>query len=75
MTKTIWNKYTPIESMKWSTQAGNFKTNFMVKVKLSLTLLSATKILTWKCHVYDSTAGRYNMIIARYLLTKLGIYL
>ena len=35
-------------------------------------VLSATKIMTWKCHVDDSTAGRYDMIIHRDQLTKLG---
>ena len=48
-------------------------TNEMVKLQLYLPVLSATKTVTWKYHVDDSTAGRYNMIISRYLLTKLGI--
>ena len=61
--------------MKWNTQAGKFITNSMVKVEFSLPVISTTKIVIWKCHVDDSTAGRYDMIISRYLLTKLGIYL
>ena len=32
---------------------------------------SATKIVTWKCHVDKSTNGRYNMILGRDLLTAL----
>ena len=56
-----------------STKVGNFTNNSVVKVELSLPVLSATKIVTWKCPVDDSTAGRYDMIIDRVLLTKLGI--
>ena len=47
----------------------------MVKLDLSLPVLSATKIMTWKYHVDDSTAVRYDMIIGKDILTKLGIYL
>ena len=34
---------------------------------------SATKLVTWKCHVDESTTGRYNMILGRDLLTTLGL--
>ena len=34
---------------------------------------SATKIVTWKCHVDKSTNGRYNMILGRDLLTALRL--
>ena len=47
----------------------------MLKLEFSLSVLSVTKILTWKCHVDESTTGRYGMIIGRDLLTKLGIHL
>ena len=30
-------------------------------------------IVTYKCHVYDSAKGRYNMIMGRDLLTTLGL--
>ena len=30
-------------------------------------------IVTYKCHVYDSAKGRYNMILRRDLLTNLGL--
>ena len=30
--------------------------------------------MTWECHVYDSTEGRYDMILGRDLLTVLGLY-
>ena len=69
----IRNKYTPIKSTKWSTETGNFTNNSMVKVEFSFTVISATKIVTCKFHMDESTAGRYNVIISRYLFTKLGI--
>ena len=47
----------------------------MVKFEFYLPVFSATKIVTWKYQVDDSTACRYNMIISRDLLTKLGIYI
>ena len=31
--------------------------------------------MTWKCHVDDSTKGRYDMILGQYLLTELGLNL
>ena len=34
---------------------------------------SATKIVTWKCHVNESTNDKYDMILGRYLLTALGL--
>ena len=48
-------------------QAGNFTTNLKVKVYFTLTGSSATKIVTWDCHVDDSTKGIYDMILGRYL--------
>ena len=45
----------------------------MVKLEFYLPVLRATKIVTWKYHVDDSTAGRYDMIISRDLLNKIGI--
>ena len=44
-----------------------------VNVKFCLPEFSATKIVTWKCHVDDSTKDIYNMILGRDLLTDLGI--
>ena len=75
MTKKLINKYTPINSTKWSSQAGKFTNNSMVKVELYLPVLNETKITTWEFHVDDSTAGRNGMSIGRDLPTKLGIYL
>ena len=61
--------------MQWRTQAGNINTNFKVKVDFTLPAISATNVVTWKCHVDDSTRGGYNMILGRYLLTELGLNL
>ena len=36
-----------------------------------LTGIYCEKIVTWKCHVDESTNGRYNMILGRDLLTAL----
>ena len=54
---------------QWKTQAINITTNLKVKVDFTLPALSATKSVTWKCHVDDSTRSRYNMILGRYLST------
>ena len=55
ITKTLRHKYAPVKSSKWSAQAGNFMTNYAVKIEFSLHLLSGSKIVTRKCHVDDST--------------------
>ena len=34
---------------------------------------SVMKIVTCNCHVDDSTKGRYDMILGRYILTPLGL--
>ena len=57
--------------VQWYTQADNITTNRKVKVCSALPALSATDVLTWKCHVDDSAKGRYNMILGRDLLTEL----
>ena len=59
----------------WQTQSRKFTTNYMVTVELCFPEFSAAKIVTRKFHVDDSTESRYNMILGRYLLTKLGLYL
>ena len=59
--------------MKWYTQAGNINTNLKVKIYFTLPELSATKIVTWNCQVYDSTKRRYYMILCRDILTQLGL--
>ena len=58
---------------KWRTQAGNFTTNKMATVDFCLPKFSATKTVTWKCHVDESTEIRYNIILGRDILTALGL--
>ena len=55
--------------MHWNTQAGNITTNIEVKIYFTLPALSATNVVTWNCHVVDSTKGKYDIILGRYLLT------
>ena len=64
------NKYTPLNSTNFGTQAGKFTANSIVKVYFPSPVLNAKKILTWKCHVDDSTAGRYDIIIVRRIYIK-----
>ena len=64
--KLIPEKY---DVMKWQTQARNITTNLKVNVDFTLPELSATNVVTWKCHEDDSDKGGYGMILVRYLLT------
>ena len=54
--------------MQWNTQAGNVTNNLKVEIDFTLPTLSATNVTTCKCHVDDSSKGRYDMILGRYLL-------
>ena len=63
------------EKTTWGTQSGKLTTSKKAKVDFCLPELSATKIVTWKCHVDESTNGRYDIILGRDLLTALGPYL
>ena len=75
VTVRIIKKLHPKEDsvMQWHTQAGKISTNIKVKIDFNVPELSATKIVTWNCHVDDYTKGRYDMILCRYLLTVLGL--
>ena len=53
--------------IQWHTQAGKITTNINVKIDFNVSELSATKIVTWNCHMDDYTKGRYDMILCRYL--------
>ena len=44
-------------AMKIHTQAGSITTNLKVKIYFILPELSATKIITWNCHVDESAKG------------------
>ena len=59
----------------WETQSGNFTTSKKVNVAFCLTEFSATKIVTWKFHMDESTNVRYDMILGRDLINALGLYL
>ena len=59
----------------WETQSRKYTTSNNVNVDFCLIEFSATKNLTWKFHVDDSTTGIYDMILVRYLLTALVLYL
>ena len=48
--------------MQWHTQAGNITTDLKAKIFFTLTVLSATYVVTWNCHVDDSAKGRYDTI-------------
>ena len=63
----------PPEITTWETQAGKFTTSQKVNVDFCLTELSATKIVSWKCHVDNKTNSRYDMILDIELLTSLGL--
>ena len=55
--------------VQWQTQARNITTNFKVKVNFTLPALSVMNVMTWKCHVDESSKGRYDMILCRDILT------
>ena len=55
--------------MQWHTQAGNITTSIKVGVHFTLPTFSVTNVMTWKYHADDSSKGRYDMILGRYLLT------
>ena len=57
----------------WETQAGKFTTSKKADIDFFLPEFSATKIVTWKSHVDESTNGKYDMILGRDLLTALGL--
>ena len=46
--------------MKGHTQAKNIRTNPNVKVDFTLPVLSATNVVTWKFHVYESNKDRFD---------------
>ena len=53
--------------------SGSITSHINYKIDFALTKLSATKIVTWNCHVDDYAKGRYDMILGRDLLTGLGL--
>ena len=77
--KIVLGKLTPKLKSKetvettWETQSGKFTTSNKVNVDFCLSEFSATKSVTWKCHVVESATGIYDMIQGRDLLTALGL--
>ena len=59
----------------WETQAGKFMTSKKLNVDFCLPEFSATKIVSWKWQVASSSNNRYDMVLGRYILTPLGLYL
>ena len=57
----------------WEIQSGKFVTSKNMNVDIFLPEFSGTKIVTWKCHIDNSTNGRYDMILGRDLITTLGL--
>ena len=57
----------------WETQARKFTTSKKVNIDFCLPEFRATKNVTWKLYVDESTNGRYNMTLGRDLLTALGL--
>ena len=45
--------------MQWNIQAVNITTNLQIKVYFTLPALSASNVVTWNCHMYDSAKSRY----------------
>ena len=39
----------------------------ILNVDITLPGLTATNVVTWKCHMNDSAKGRYDLILGRYL--------
>ena len=56
-------------------QSGEFTIQKNVNVDLWIPEFSATKIVTWKCHVDESTNSRYDMNLGRDLLTSMGLHI
>ena len=61
--------------MQWHTQADNNTTTLKVKIYFTLPEFSATKIVTWDCHVDNFDKGRYKILLGQDILTALGLNL
>ena len=61
--------------MKWNTQAGFITANLNFKMDFTLPGFREKEILTCNFHVDDSAKGRYDIILAKDILTALGLNL
>lgn len=59
---------------QWQAQAGTFTTDQKHKLNFFLQEFSATKIVTWECHVDESNEVQYDIFLVIDLLTTLIIY-
>ena len=65
-----WRQNFKISSeITWETQAGKFTTSKKVNVDFCQPEFISKNTVTWKCHVDESTNGRYDMILGRYIRT------
>ena len=55
--------------MQWHTQAGNITTNIKVEVDFTIPELRTTNAVMCKYNVDESSKGRYDMILGRYIST------
>ena len=58
-----------VDMFSWN--QSNITTNLKVAIDFTLLEPSAMNVVMWKCHVNDSTNGRYDMILGRDILTEL----
>ena len=62
--QTLKLRHKKTQTVKWSTQGGDFLTIYKTNVELVLPELDATKSVTWSFHVYDLQKNSpYDMII------------
>ena len=61
--------------MQQHTQSSGITTNIKVKIDFTLPELSVKQIVMCNFHVYESTQGRYDMMLGKYPLTTLGLYI
>ena len=73
--ESLMQKINPKEDavIKRNTQLGRTTTNLKVKIDFTLPELNDMNVVTWTFHVYDSSKGRYDMILGRYPLPDLGL--
>ena len=68
-------KTTADTKTKWTTKAGNFKTNRKCKIVFTMPALFENREVNWNCYVDDNSSKdcMYDLIIGRDLMHELGI--
>ena len=66
-----------VNTSKWKTKSGTFKTNKMCNVTFQLPLFHKNRDITWNSHVDESNPdnNRYDFIIGQDLMIELGLTL